>query len=153
MSERAMLLAKRVRQVGAAFIDSVEQVDDQHWARVPEAGVWSAGKDAEHVTEGALYHQAIVRATISGEPVMRGGGVTQREVMTAQLSKAEILTRLRECTEQSAALTQSLTDEQLRLAAPPLGRDGRPRTLAEMIDGQMIHHYLEHQGNIRGKAG
>jgi hypothetical protein len=150
VSERAKALANRVRQVGADFIQHVEEVDERHWARVPEDGVWSAGKDAEHVTEGALYHQAIVRATITGEPVMRGGGVTQRELMTAQLSRAEILDRLRERTEQSAVLTQSLTDEQLELSAPPM-RDGRSRTLADMIEGQMIHHYLEHQGNIEHK--
>jgi DinB superfamily len=152
MSERAAALANRLRRVGADFIRTVEGVDERHWARVPAAGVWSAGKDAEHVIEGALYHQAIVRATITGGPVVRGGGVTQREVMTARLDKAEILERLRERTEESARLTEGLSDAQLALAAPPLGRDGPPRTLEEMIEGQMIRHYLEHQENIRAKV-
>jgi hypothetical protein len=57
MSERATKLANQLRDAGAAPIRTVSQIDDMHWSHVPEDGVWSAGKDAEHVSQGAIYHQ------------------------------------------------------------------------------------------------
>ena len=43
---------------------------------------------------------------------------------------------------------QSLSDAQLGLPAPPMGADGPPRTVEQMIEGQMIRHYHEHRENI-----
>jgi hypothetical protein len=149
MSERARSLASQVRDAGAALIETIGQIDDSHWARVPEPGVWSAGKDAEHLTQGAVYHQWLVRTAALGETVARGAG-TQRDVMTAQLSRAEVLAALAQRTEESARLVESLSDAQLDRPAPPLG-DGPPRTVAQMIEGQMIHHYGEHQLSIETK--
>ncbi len=149
MGERATALARQVREAGAAFIATVEQVDDAHWARVPAEGVWSPGKDAEHVAQGAQYHQRIVRFTVEGGEPARGGG-TVRDVMTAVLSKAEVLDSVRQQTEVSASLVEGLTDESLDLQAPPMG-NGLPRTLEQMIVGQMIHHYDEHRDNIEQK--
>jgi kynurenine formamidase len=125
-------------------------VDDGHWARVPAEGVWSAGKDAEHVSQGARYHQWLVRTTVLGD-TSENRGRTQRDVMTAELDRSEVLAVLQQCTEDSARLVESLSDAQLDLAAPPAS-DGQPRTVAQMIEGQMTRHYREHEWNIHTKV-
>lgn len=150
MTERAAALANRVREAGAALIQAVRQVDDAHWARVVEDGVWSPGKDAEHVTQGAAYHQWLVRTSALGETSERTAG-TQRDIMVALLPQREVLDALQQRTEQSALLVASLSDDQLELPAPPLGADGPPRTVEQLIDGQMIRHYHEHRENIEAK--
>jgi kynurenine formamidase len=53
--------------------------------------------------------------------------------------------------DESARLVEGLTDEQLSRPAPPFGSDGPPRTVEQMIQGQMIRHYREHQVNIEQK--
>jgi kynurenine formamidase len=150
MSERAANLANQLRDAGAALIRTVGQIDVEHWSRVPEDGVWSAGKDAEHISQGATYHQWLVRTAGLGETLERGAG-TQRDVMLAVLSKDDVLTVLQQRTEESATLVESLSDDQLSRPAPPLASDGLPRTVAQMIENQMIRHYREHQHNIQSK--
>jgi hypothetical protein len=150
MSERATALANQVREAGAALIQNVGQVDDAHWGRVVEEGVWSPGKDAEHVTQGAAYHQWLVRTSALGDTSARSAS-TQRDIMVALLSKSEVLDALQQRTDQSASLVASLSDAQLELPAPTMGPDGPPRTVQQMIEGQMIRHYHEHRENIKAK--
>ncbi|HLZ26749.1 MAG TPA: DinB family protein [Chloroflexota bacterium] len=150
MTERAAVLTQHVRAAGAALIHTVAQVDDADWGRVVEDGVWSPGKDAEHVTQGAAYHQWLVRTTALGDTSERTA-TTQRDIMVARLPKSEVLALLQQRTDQSARLVESLSDEQLDLPAPRFGPDGPPRTVAQMIEGQMIRHYYEHRENIEAK--
>jgi hypothetical protein len=152
MTERATALANRVREACAALISTVRQVDDAHWERVAEAGEWSPSKDAEHVTQGAVYHQWLVRTSALGDTSERPTG-TQRDIMVAVLSKSEILDLLEQRADQSAVLVASLSDDQLALPAPRFGPDGPPRTVEQMIEGQMIRHYHEHRENIAAKLG
>jgi DinB superfamily len=149
MTERATELANRVREACAALVQIVGQVDDAHWGRMVEDGVWSPGKDAEHVTQGAVFHQWIVRRAALGDTSERPAG-SPRDIMLAVLSKADVLDLLQQRADQSALLVESLSEAQLDLPAPPMG-DGPPRTVAEMIDGQMILHYHEHRENIEAK--
>src|SRR5450631_4652930 len=105
MSERATALANQVRQAGTALMQTVGQVDDAHWGRVVEDGVWSPGKDAEHVTQGAAYHQWLVRTSALGDTSERSAS-TQRDIMVALLSKREVLDALKQRTDQSASLVE-----------------------------------------------
>jgi hypothetical protein len=57
------------------------------------------------------------------------------------------LLRLR--TTESANLIQGLTDEQLELPAKP--PRAQPRTLQQMIEGQLIGHYRSHYADIDSK--
>src|SRR5215207_3630603 len=114
MSERARLLADELRAAGAELVQAVERIEPEHWELVPDSGVWSAGKDAEHVTQGAVYHQWLVRTAALGQTLERGAG-TRRDVMTAELARAEVLALLQQRTEESAQLVESLSDSQLDL--------------------------------------
>src|SRR5215210_4391356 len=111
MSERATVLANQLRQTVEAVIETVAQLDETNWSRLPGNDVWSAGKDAEHLSQGAVYHQWLVRTAL-GETLERGPG-TQRDVMLAQLPRAEVLAALHKHGEESARLVESLSDAQL----------------------------------------
>jgi hypothetical protein len=144
---RATDLVEQLHEAAQALIGLVERIDPERWGHVPKPGVWSPGKDAEHVTDGAVYHQWIVRTTLgltkSERPPVR------REQMTADLSQREVVDLLRLRTSESASLIRELTDEQLELPAKPPRTT--PRTLAEMIEGQLINHYRAHHEDIESK--
>src|SRR5258708_14144331 len=110
MSERAANLANQLRDAGAALIRTVGQIDVEHWSRVPEDGVWSAGKDAEHISQGAIYHQWLVRTAGLGGTLERGAG-TPRDVMTARFSKDHVLAVLHQRPGENAPLGERLSDD------------------------------------------
>ena len=146
-NSRASALVEQLREASEALISVVEQIAPERWLEMPKPDVWSPSKDAEHVTDGAVYHQWIVRKTL-GQKVGDRPPV-RREQMTAQLAQPQVVALLRQRTEESASLIQSLTDAQLELPAKP--PHARPRTLAEMIAGQLIGHYRGHQADIEAK--
>jgi hypothetical protein len=55
---------------------------------VPAPGVWSVGKEAEHVAEGAVLHQWIVRLSV-GERVGASRPGVERKELTTRLTPAE----------------------------------------------------------------
>ena len=146
-STRATQLVAQLQTVADELIACVQQIDAGPWARVPQPGEWSVGKDAEHVIEGAAYHQWIVRQSLRQKGSDRPP--VERERMTAHLAQDEVVRALREATRASASLIEPLTNEQL--ARPALPRRDKPRTLAEMIEGQLISHYARHQADIEAK--
>lgn len=144
---RAAALVARLHSAAEALIAIVEQIDPERWLHVPKPGVWSPGKDAEHVADGAAYHQWLVRLSL-GQPVPARPGI-ERKLLTARLSQREVADLLRRRTEDSANLVRGLSDEQLNLPARP--PRARPRTLAQMIEGVLIGHYDTHRENIESK--
>jgi uncharacterized damage-inducible protein DinB len=147
-SERATLLAQRLRQAAADLIALIEPVDDRHWRHVANPGVWSIGKDAEHVAEATVYHQWIVRLTI-GENVSPRRPAIERMEMTTRLAQREAVELIHQRTEDGARLLAGLTDEQLSLPTrPPRARGA---LLAETIEQVLIGHYDGHRGDIEAK--
>jgi DinB superfamily len=147
-SERASELAHRLREVGADLIALVEPIHDRHWRHVAHPGVWSIGKDAEHVAEAAVYHQWIVRLTI-GEKVSSRRPAIERKEMTTRLAPHEMVELIHLRTEDGVRLLAGLTDEQLSLPTrPPRARGA---LLAETIEGVLIGHYDGHREAIEAK--
>ncbi len=147
-SERAALLAQRLRQAAADLIALIEPIDDRHWRHVAHPGVWSIGKDAEHVADAAVYHQWIVRLTI-GETVSSRRPAIERKEMTTPLAPHEAVELIHQRTEDGARLLAGLTDEQLSLPTrPPRARGA---LLAETIEGVLIGHYDAHREAIEAK--
>ena len=140
-------LVAQLRTAAEALIAIVERIDPERWLLVPGPGVWSPGKDAEHVAEGAAYHQWIVRLSL-GQRVPARPAI-ERQRVTAQLSQREVVDLLRRRTEDSANLLRGLSEEQLDLPARP--PRARPRTLAQMIEGVLIGHYDTHRQDIESK--
>jgi hypothetical protein len=148
VSERPAALAARLRAAAAELIRVIEPIGDDRWRHVPSPGVWSIGKDAEHVTEAAMYHQWIIRTTI-GDDVSPRRPAIERNRMTTVLSPLEAVELLRQRTEDGATLLLALTDRQLDLATrPPRARAQR---LAETIERVLVGHYDAHRSAIEAK--
>jgi uncharacterized damage-inducible protein DinB len=147
-SGRAAALAARLRQAAARLVAVIEPIDDELWRHVPEPGVWSIGKDAEHVVEASVYHQWIVRLTI-GDKVSSRRPTLERRSMTSDLSPREAAELICQRTEDGARLLIDLTDEQLDLPTRP-PRANR-QVLAETIDRVLIGHFDTHRASIEAK--
>jgi hypothetical protein len=147
-SARAQALVDQLRAAAAGLVALVEDIDAERWERVPSAGVWSVSKDAEHVADGAAYHQWIVHRTVGHQVPARRPGI-ERELLTARLSQPAVVDLLRRRTDEGMRLIQALTDAQLDL--PPNPPRARLRTLAEMIESVLIGHYRAHQTEIESK--
>jgi uncharacterized damage-inducible protein DinB len=144
----AAALAKLLRRTAAALIDGVRGIDPDRWSHVPAPGVWSVGEEAEHVVEGVAYHTWIVRMTI-GEKVASRRPPLERRELTTRLSPDEMAHLLRERTDESARLIESLTAEQLSL--PPRPPRARLESLAVTIERMLIGHIRSHHREIESK--
>jgi uncharacterized damage-inducible protein DinB len=147
-SSDAAALARHLRSAAAALTAVVRPIDDAHWRLVPSPGVWSIGKDAEHVAEAALYHQWIVRLTI-GQKVASRRPAIERTAMTTRLSPHEAVALIHERTEEGVPLLVDLTDEQLALRTRPPRAPAQ--VLAQTIERVLIGHYDVHRAEIEAK--
>ena len=147
-SARAAALATELERVAEAAIASFANAPVDHWMLVPGPGVWSAGKDAEHVAEAAVYHLWIVRKTI-GERVPAARAAIERGRLTTSLSPNEAADQVRRRTQEGVDLIRSLTDEQLTLPTRP-PRAGNAN-LASTIERVLIGHYAVHREAIEAK--
>ena len=147
-SERAASLAARLDAAASALIRVIEVIDPSRWGHVPAAGVWSVGKDAEHVSEAAAYHQRIVRLTI-GAKVGSRRPVIERRRLTSDLSPQEAAERLRRRTDTGLRLVAGLTDHQLDSPTRP-PRAGAP-SLATTIARVLTDHHDVHRRAIEAK--
>jgi hypothetical protein len=146
-SSRASALVEQLRAAADLFIALVEGIGPDQWLRVPGPGAWSPSKDAEHVADGAAYHQWLVRLSL-GE-TLPGRPAIERQRLTAQHPQHQVVALLRQRTDASAALVHNLTDLQLDLPAQP--SPTRSWTLANMIADRMIGHYHAHRAAIQSK--
>jgi len=147
-SARAIHLADKLREAASAVIATIAQTAPEHWGLAPGPGVWSIGKDVEHVIEAAAYHQWIVRRTI-GDRVSSRRPVLERARLTTELSPREAIHLVQARTEEGAALLMGLTDAQLDLpTVPPRARSQR---LEATIESVLIAHYDAHRRDIEAK--
>ncbi len=148
MAERAEELTAELRAAFDAVIAVVRALPTERWRRIPAPGVWSIGKDVEHLAQAALYHHWIIRRTIGDRLPARRPPIERAE-LTTRLSIGEAIDLLRERTRDGAELLLALTDEQLDLPTRPArGRDER---LARTIQKVLIGHYAAHRAEIEAK--
>jgi hypothetical protein len=126
----------------------LEGIEGQAWLRVPAPGVWSAGKDAEHVADGNVLHQWVVRLTIGQAKASGRPGIERRQLTSAR-SPAEVIELIRGTLGEAATLIRGLTDAQLELVTKP-PKAGAP-SLATTIERLMIDHVVHHRREIEAK--
>ena len=146
--ERAAALADRLISARDGLTLLLERVDGNGWVRVSAPGVWSLGKDAEHVADGNVLHQWVVRLTI-GQAKASGRPSIERKQLTSSRSPAEVIELVRATLDEAATLVRGLTDAQLDLITKP--PKARSPTLAETIQGLMIDHVEHHRREIETK--
>ena len=144
----AARLVERLDEAADVLIALIEPIDDCHWRHIAIPGVWSIGKDAEHVADAAVYHQWIVRLTI-GQTVSSRRPTLERKELTTRLAPHEAVELLRQRTDEGARLIADLTDVQLSLPTRP-PRAGR-ELLAGTIERVLIRHYDGHRAEIEAK--
>ena len=145
---RAAKLANSLAEAGEAFVAVLKGVTAKRWSAVPEPGIWSVGKEAEHVAEALAYHQWIVRLTI-GDKVSSRRPVLERDEMTTALSPGEAIELIRSRTAEGVRLVAGLTDKQLALPTrPPRARD---QALADTIEQVLIAHVRSHREEVAAK--
>jgi hypothetical protein len=149
-SARGAALAARVREAGAALIATVERIESARWGEVPAPGVWSVGREAEHVVEGALYHQWIVRFTVGQAAASRRPSLERAQLAPRQ-TLPEVVELLHRRTAEGAALVEGLTDAQLDLPTRP--PRARAQTLADTIERVMVGHVQTHRSEIETRLG
>ena len=147
-SDRAGELAARLCEAADRIVAVIEPIDDERWRLVPEPGVWSIGKEAEHVAEAMGYHQWIVRLTI-GDKVSSRRPVLERKHMTSELSPEEAAELIRQHAGDGERLLLALTDEQLGLATRP--PRATAKVLVEAIEQILIRHVDSHREEIEAK--
>jgi len=147
-SPRARALAERLNEASAGLITVVESVDLQQWSRVPAPGVWSIGKEAEHVADAAIYHQWIVRLTIGDKVSSRRPPIERNQLTTAH-TPDEVIELIRARTEDGTRLLLALRDAQLDLPTKPPRAQGQ--LLETTIERVLIGHYDAHRSEISAK--
>ena len=145
---RAAGLAGRLDRAATALIVVIEGVDSVRWAAVPGPGVWSVGKEAEHVSEAAALHLWIVRRTL-GAASSSGRPSIERRRLTTDLSPTTAATRLRQRADALIAVVESLSEDRLELPTKP-PRAGSP-SLATTIGRLAIGHLDVHRIAITAK--
>jgi uncharacterized damage-inducible protein DinB len=147
---RAAAFATRLWEASERLVAMIEPIDDARWRHVPEPGVWSVGKEAEHVAEAAAYHQWILRLTI-GEKVFSRRPVIERKLMVSELSPAKAVELLRRRADEGARLLAGLDETQLDLPTKPPRANAQ--LLAQTIDLVLVGHYEVHRVSIMDKLG
>ena len=147
-SPRATALADRLTKARDSLTSVLERIDLDDWLRVPAPGVWSPGKDAEHVADGSVLHQWVVRLTIAQAKASGRPGI-EREQLTSSRSPTEVIEQVRATLDQTASLVRALTDAQLDLPTKP--PKARSPSLAQTIQGLMIDHVDHHRREIEAK--
>lgn len=146
---RAGALAAQLESAGAALVALLSAIDAEQWVRVPAAGVWSVGKEAEHVADGNVYHRWIVRSSVGLKAGPRPP--IERARLTALGAQQAVIEQLEACTRASVELIRPLTDAQLDLPTrPPRARSG---TVVDVIEAVLIGHYNGHRREIEAKLG
>jgi hypothetical protein len=140
-------LAEQLRQASGALIGLVETMDPERWTYVPAAGVWSPGKEAEHVADGAARHLWIVRLSLGQKVSARP--TIERARLTAERSQPDVADLLRQRSEEGVSLIGGLSDEQLNLPVrPPRARSA---LLGQLIETTLIGHFETHRREIEAK--
>jgi uncharacterized damage-inducible protein DinB len=147
-SARAEALASQLDEAAERLIVVVQSIDPETWTRVPAPGVWSVGKDVDHVIEAIAMHRWVVELTIGRAKPSKRPRLERKELTTA-LSPGDAAQDVRRETDVSRALIVELTDDQLALTTKPPKAGSPP--LATTIERMLIHHYHTHRADIEAK--
>jgi uncharacterized damage-inducible protein DinB len=149
-SPRAIALADRLTEARDALTSVLERIEPDDWLRIPAPGVWSTSKEAEHVADGNVLHQWVVRLTV-GQAKVSGRPGIERTQLTSSRSPAEMVEHVRATLDEAASFIRGLTDAQLDLTTRP--PKARAPSLATTIQGLMIDHVDHHRREIEAKLG
>jgi hypothetical protein len=156
MAERALELARRLRQFNDEVIGFVERCSDEIWIRQC-AEEWSVGVVARHIGAGHYRVIGLARMIANGEPLPP---LTAEQIVQmandharehAGCTKSQVLEILRSQGEAAAAFAARLTDAELDRTGflAMLDRDVSTLQFLEMV---IIHSGGEHLVSMKAAA-
>jgi uncharacterized protein (TIGR03083 family) len=156
MGSKSAELAARFEQANGELMALVSSCSEAEW-RTPTADEqWSVAVVAHHVGAGHAMIAGVARTVGDGATVppmtwdMINAVNAQHARENAQATKAETLALLRQAGADAATLVRGLSDEQLARSAPLMGQS---MTAAQVIEGILIGHVVQHAGSIRKALG
>lgn len=154
MSDRAAMLATRLRQVSDAVVTCAVECSDEQWRTITTAEQWPVCVVCRHVARALELQPQVIRQAASGQPLP--SGYTWEDIHrsnaeqardSAQISKEETLAPLRRYADEAVAFVHLLSDKQLdHTTKAPL--DDTSMSVQQMVDG-MIDHARIHLESIR----
>ena len=156
MGQKSIELASRFEQANRELIALVEACSEAEWRKTTTAEQWPVAVVAHHVGGGHSLIAGLVRKIADGEPLPPANWDVihsmnaQHAREHANATKAETLGLLRQGGADAATMVRGLSDEQLARTGSVLGQ---PMTAAQLIDGILIGHVLEHGGSLRTALG
>jgi hypothetical protein len=143
-SERIITALRTTSEALLALAGSIDPVD---WMRVPSEAEWSIGKEVEHVADGTVLHEWVIRTSVGRKAGARPR--IERERLTAQRPQPEVIALVRRRVDEWTALLQELS--AVDLSTPPRPPRGRAATVAELIESLLIGHIETHRRSIESK--
>lgn len=141
-------LAQRLDDTAERFITFIESIGPAAWDRQRNPTEWAPSKDAEHVLEGAIMHQWVIRRSL-GHKTTSARPPVERARMTASMPQQQVAERLRACTQEGISLISVLTPEQLQTQVK--SASAKKRTVHDFIERTLIGHYESHRLAITTK--
>ena len=155
MNKRAEVLATRLEQGAVALATYAEQLTPQQWAAPVNGEGRSVGILVHHVANMYPLEMQLAETIASGQAI---AGVTWDAVADinakhahehAEPDRSETLAMLRQNSMAAAAVTRTLTDEQLDTAVSNSLYGDAPMTLQLWLEDHPISHSYKHLAAIK----
>ena len=156
MGQRTSALADQFEQTLAEFASTIEAIPDDKWTAARGLEGWNLAATAQHVSGQFPLEMEYITAIAEGRPLpsyswddinAKNDG---RAANNASVTKADVLTELRESGKSVAAYLRGLQDEQLdRTGELALAGGATVKTQALIEGGVLIDHVKGHLSSIR----
>ena len=155
MANRGAALADQFEKALGELTQTVESMPDDKWQATCGEG-WTVAATAQHVAAQFPLEKTYISAAAEGTPPPQhswddiNGTNESRAKDVSAISKADVLTQLREGGKTMASYVRGLSDEQLDRTAPLAFANGAEVSAEQLIQGGvLIDHVNGHLKSIQ----
>ncbi len=158
MSDRAKEFAAQIAQTASDVVATVEGCSEEQWKAITAAEQWPVAVVACHLADlHDVFFQLIDAAKSSKSSLFE---LTQEDIdavnadrarTRAEVTKTEIIGRLRDTGPRLSTLVAGLSDQELELVVGAIA--GYDLTIASFAEFAVIGHFQEHLASIRSTIG
>ncbi len=152
-SIRAAEFADRFEQSHAEVLAFAEGCPHDRWAAVTDGERWPVGVVLDHIAKGYGAFNGWVSGYLEGRPVPDTGALideanARHAVEAADVTREQVLERLRDGAAAAAATLRGLSDEQLAISHP-MEMAGGAAISAEQLAAVLLRHTSRHLSSCR----
>ncbi len=151
---RATAIADRVENVNNEVITLVEGLTDAQLKTTTSPEQWSIGVLAHHIATSNPAVAGMASAVAAGHPIpsftmdMIHAGNAHHATEFSNVTKAEVLTALRDGNTKATEMVRGLSDEALSTSVSVL-TGAPPMTVEQIIEGIIIEHTRGHLDSMK----